>query len=185
VEWRLQRPRIIRGELTFAEALMEIGSRLNVTIDPVVIRRVTSERIRANREVFDRIDSGLLALTRHLHENGVRLAVISNCFEEDVAAWHDCAFAPQFVHTAFSFSVRLAKPDPEIYLDTTRSLGVDPEDALFVGDDAGDELLGAQQAGVRAVRVDWFVKPRSDHPAFATTPCLSNPRDLAELISAG
>ena len=185
LQWRLQRPRVIKGEVTFSEALMEIGARLNVRLDPAVVGLVIDERIQARRTAFDRIDQELVALTRRLRQQGKQLAVISNCFAEDVEAWRDCAFAPQFACTMFSFSVGLAKPDAEIYLEAARRLGVNPAHALFVGDNAIDELLGAEKAGIRAVRVDWFVKPIIDHPGFATVPCVSKPRDLLQLVAAG
>ena len=53
-----------------------------------------------------------------------------------------------------------------------------------IGDHDVEELIGAQRAGLRAARVDWFVKPVADHPAFATVPCISKPHDLLELVSA-
>jgi putative hydrolase of the HAD superfamily len=185
VQWRLQRPRVIRGDLTFSAALMEIGALLNARLDPAVVKRVVHERIQARRTVFERIDQELVALTRHLGQQGRQLAVISNCFAEDVEAWPGCAFAPQFGCAVFSFSVGLAKPEPEIYKEAARRLGVDPAHALFVGDHAVDELLGAERAGLRAVRVDWFVKPTVDHPGFAAVPCVSTPQDLLAFVSAG
>src|SRR5687768_16007897 len=94
--WKLQRPRIVRGHVTFREALEGIGMQLNAPIDPDVVQRVCDERIRANRIVFDRIDAELIAMTRHLNQQGIKLAVVSNCFAEDVEAWPQCAFAPQF-----------------------------------------------------------------------------------------
>jgi putative hydrolase of the HAD superfamily len=43
------------------------------------------------------------------------------------------------------------KPEPEIYLTTARALGVDPADAIFVGDGANDELGGAARVGMTPV----------------------------------
>ena len=183
--WRLQRPRIVRGHVTFREALMDIGMQLHVPLDPAVVERVCDERVQAKRTVFARIDPAVVALTRQLHQQRIGLAVLSNCFAEDVEAWPGCALAPQFACTTFSFAIGLAKPDPDIYLQTARRLGVDPADALFVGDNAVEELLGAERAGLRAARVDWFVKPAADHPVFATVPCVSTAHDLLDLVSAG
>jgi putative hydrolase of the HAD superfamily len=57
----------------------------------------------------------------------------------------------------FSFAVGVVKPDPRIYLNAIEQLGVKPEDALYIGDGGDDELAGAQRAGLRAARADWFV----------------------------
>jgi putative hydrolase of the HAD superfamily len=43
------------------------------------------------------------------------------------------------------------KPDAEIYLQTLAALGVEPAEALFVGDGANDELAGAERVGMTPV----------------------------------
>jgi putative hydrolase of the HAD superfamily len=45
----------------------------------------------------------------------------------------------------------LAKPDAAIFLEACRRLGVDPADAVYVGDDILLDVQGAQRAGLRAV----------------------------------
>ncbi|MDM5180994.1 HAD family hydrolase [Massilia sp. DJPM01] len=44
-----------------------------------------------------------------------------------------------------------AKPDPAIFLAACVELGVDPADAVYVGDDVLLDVQGAQRAGLRAV----------------------------------
>ncbi len=44
-----------------------------------------------------------------------------------------------------------AKPDAAIFLAACAELGVDPQDAVYVGDDVLLDVRGAQQAGLRAV----------------------------------
>ncbi|NHZ82370.1 HAD-IA family hydrolase [Massilia sp. CCM 8695] len=44
-----------------------------------------------------------------------------------------------------------AKPDPAIFLAACGELGVDPADAVYVGDDVLLDVQGAQRAGLRAV----------------------------------
>jgi len=45
----------------------------------------------------------------------------------------------------------VAKPDAAIFLAACRELGVDPADAVYVGDDVLLDVQGAQRAGLRAV----------------------------------
>lgn len=45
----------------------------------------------------------------------------------------------------------LAKPDPRIFLEACRLLGVAPHEAVYVGDDLLLDVAGAQGAGLRAV----------------------------------
>jgi len=45
------------------------------------------------------------------------------------------------------------KPDPRIYYACCDALGVEPGDAVFVGDGANDELDGARRAGMQAILI--------------------------------
>ena len=125
-EWKQLRPLVLRGELTFQQALAEVGRRLGVTIQDERVQHARDARIRANTAVFQKIDPEIVALTRDLHGRGVRLATISNCMAEDVVAWPSSAFAPQFGCAAFSFAVGCVKPDPQIYLHDDRTAGREP-----------------------------------------------------------
>jgi HAD superfamily hydrolase (TIGR01509 family) len=46
------------------------------------------------------------------------------------------------------------KPDPHIFRIALDKLGVGPNEAMFVGDDARWDVFGARQAGMRAVLLD-------------------------------
>jgi putative hydrolase of the HAD superfamily len=48
-------------------------------------------------------------------------------------------------------SFGVAKPDPRIFLEACRLLGVAPGEAVYVGDDLLLDVAGAQGAGLRAV----------------------------------
>jgi len=178
-EWKQLRPLCLRGQLTFREALVEIGTRLGVAIASERVQGACHERVRANVEVFQKIDPAITALTRELHGRGVHLATISNCMAEDVVAWPQSAFAPQFRCAVFSFAAQMVKPDPQIYLEALRHLDVAAADALYIGDGGDDELAGAERAGLRAARAGWFVS-RSDMPAV---PFLSNVHDVMRLVA--
>ena len=178
-EWKQMRPRVLRGELTFAEALTQIGTRLSTAIPFARVQHACDERIRANTEVFQKIDPGLLALTRGLRERGVRLATISNCMAEDIVAWPTSAFAPQFACAVFSFGVGVVKPDPGIYLNAIEQLGAKAAETLYIGDGGDDELTGAQRAGLHAAQATWFVS-RTD---LVAVPSLSDPHDVLRLVA--
>ena len=53
----------------------------------------------------------------------------------------------------FSSSLGLSKPDPQIYLHCCELLGVEPGEAVFVGDGANDELAGARRVGMHALLI--------------------------------
>ena len=59
---------------------------------------------------------------------------------------------PYFDAVAFSDEARVAKPDAGIYLAACGSLGVAPQECVYVGDGADDELEGAAALGMRVIR---------------------------------
>lgn len=167
-EWKAIRPAILLGRVTFREALRRIAATLGGHVDDEMLRRICDERIRMKAEPFQRIEPPVVEMSARLRARNLRLGIICNGFPEDVAAWPRCPLAPRFDAAVFSFEVGRAKPDPDVYLEATRRLGVGPEHALFVGDGLNDELSGADRAGLRAVRVLWFVKR---WPHFRDEPC--------------
>jgi putative hydrolase of the HAD superfamily len=98
-----------------------------------------------------RLRDGARATLAALRARGVKLGLITVCSEDVPAAWPESELAGLFDAETFSSTCGLIKPDPEIYLTTLAALGVDPEEALFVGDGANDELGGAERVGMTPV----------------------------------
>lgn len=80
-----------------------------------------------------------------------------------------------FEALAFSNETRVRKPDPAIFRGVLERLGVRPEDALHVGDDAITDIAGAKALGMRAAMI------RSDSPRTPVPPDARLAR-LGELI---
>jgi HAD superfamily hydrolase (TIGR01509 family) len=180
--WQARRPRIVVGELSFAQALTEISQTLAGTVDVVGIQRLCQQRVREKADACARPDDQIMALITELVRRNVRLGVISNGFKEDVIPWPSCALAPAFRCTAFSCDEGVAKPDPEIYLRALHRVGVKPEAALYVGDGGDDELAGAEAIGIRAVRAAWFAAPAAHALPW---PELRRCDEVLSLIPAG
>jgi putative hydrolase of the HAD superfamily len=97
--------------------------------------------------------SGAVETLRELRERGYLLGLITVCSEDIEVLWPESHFAGLFDAEIFSSRVGLAKPDPRIYRACCDALGVEPEEALFVGDGANDELAGARRVGMEAVLI--------------------------------
>ena len=89
----------------------------------------------------------------------------------------------QFDATVFSCSVGMRKPDPRIYRLACEELGVEPEEAMFVGDGANDELAGAERVGMKAVCI---LPPGRDEPLWEEArgwePTIKSLRDVLTLV---
>jgi putative hydrolase of the HAD superfamily len=88
-----------------------------------------------------------------LRELGYLLGLITVCSEDIEVLWPDTEFAGLFDAEIFSSRVGLSKPDPRIYVACCEALGVEPHEAIFVGDGANDELQGARRVGMDAILI--------------------------------
>lgn len=127
----------------------------------------------------------MIGLLDGLLHRGKRIGVVSNCFAEDVTTWPESLLATRVHSAVFSFDVRLAKPDPAIYREAIRRLGVTPEATVFIGDGADNELTGAMEAGLRAFRALWFLArwDESRRNENASDWALQTPADVARVVA--
>jgi len=89
-----------------------------------------------------------------LRERGLKIGLITVCSEDVPLLWQETAFHGLFDAEVFSCSVGLRKPDPRIYHLALEQLGVEPGEAVFVGDGANDELAGAERVGMKAILLE-------------------------------
>jgi putative hydrolase of the HAD superfamily len=122
--WKRQRHRIVRGEVTFADGLLAAGFMCGRTLNDDLVQRLSRERRSEKALLFQHFDPVGFGVLRELRNRGCRLGVVSNCFAEDVAAWPSCQAAECFDASVFSFEVGCAKPEPPIYHEALRRLGV-------------------------------------------------------------
>jgi putative hydrolase of the HAD superfamily len=96
---------------------------------------------------------GVLATLAELRQRGIRVGLISNCTEDVALVWPDSPFAEHFDAAVLSATAGCMKPDRRIYEQACVGLGVEPEECLFVGDGANDELRGARDVGMTPVLI--------------------------------
>jgi putative hydrolase of the HAD superfamily len=96
---------------------------------------------------------GAVETLRELRRRGFLVGLITVCSEDTQALWPESEFAGLFDAEVFSSEIGLSKPDPRIYLACCAMLGVEPAEAVFVGDGANDELAGARRVGMEAILI--------------------------------
>jgi putative hydrolase of the HAD superfamily len=110
-----------------------------------------------------------------------RVALVSN-FDHAATARHillrDRA-AEYFAHIVISDEHGWRKPHPRIFTDTLTALGVEPQEALFVGDSPDDDIRGAMGVGMD---VAWVNAQGSPLPEETPMPRYSV-RSIPELRS--
>jgi putative hydrolase of the HAD superfamily len=128
------------------DALAEAGVPPAVMEDVCTLRRDHLRGALAPRP-------GAIDTLRELRRRGLKVGLITVCSEDIERLWPESEFAGLFDGEVFSSSFGASKPDPRIYLHCCELLGVEPEDAVFVGDGANDELAGAQRVGMGAILI--------------------------------
>jgi len=94
-----------------------------------------------------------------LHAAGLRLGIVSNAaflprlMDQSVVRK---GLAPFLTSTTWSSEVGRRKPDPAIFHAALARVDSRPEEALFVGDRLGEDILGARAVGMRAVLTHEF-----------------------------
>ncbi len=122
---------------------------------------VAAARCERLRLAVTEMDGQIVETIRQLKQRGLKIGLISNADVCDRLSWDQSPVFPFFDDSLFSCDVGLLKPDPEIYLLSLSHLGVNPSDALFVGDGGSQELKGAKAVGMRTVCTEYLVR----HPA--------------------
>jgi putative hydrolase of the HAD superfamily len=98
-------------------------------------------------------DDGVPETLQQLRRRRIGTAIISNCTEEVALVWEESQFAGLADAAVFSATAGCMKPERRIYELACRELDVAPDDCLFVGDGANDELEGARRVGMTPVLI--------------------------------
>lgn len=111
-----------------------------------------------------RIYDDVLPTLDHLAAQGLRLAVISNWDDRLRTILRRLALDVRFETIVVSCEIGHAKPDPAIFTEATRRLGLPAERILHIGDNPEADLHGARNAGLHALQIlRTAALPGSDH----------------------
>ncbi len=104
----------------------------------------------------------MLAWHQQLKAQGLRTAILSNMGDSVLASIErEFAWIHDFDVLVWSFQLRMAKPDPEIYRHTLKELGTSPGETLFL-DDRMVNIEAARDLGIRAIHFSTVEQLRAD-----------------------
>jgi putative hydrolase of the HAD superfamily len=100
------------------------------------------------------------ALLETLHSRKLRLAIVANTWPEPARLvrreLEELRVAERVDRVVLSGEVGIRKPDPAIFERALAALGIDPLEALFVGDRLRDDVAGAAAVGMTTAQALWF-----------------------------
>lgn len=163
--------------------LKDILKSNNQTVDESIIEEIHQQRVHVKTVPFLNIDNEIVKTLLLLKNMNLKLGLISNCAPEEVEGWSQSPLAEIFDSTIFSYEVKYAKPNPQIYLTACKSLHIAPQDSIFIGDGGSNELQGAADVGMDAYQATWF-QPTNMSEKNAYFPMLQNPTEVINLVES-
>jgi putative hydrolase of the HAD superfamily len=84
-----------------------------------------------------------------LYDRGYKLGIIANTITEtEIPDWLEADHLTDYFTTVvLSSKLGIRKPNPEIYWESARRIGADPEKCVYVGDNLVRDVEGTQAAG--------------------------------------
>jgi putative hydrolase of the HAD superfamily len=84
-----------------------------------------------------------------LDKRGYRMGIISNVIStQEIPDWLEADGLSQFFKTVVLSSVfGRRKPDPEVYWEAARRIGIPPKKCVYVGDNPSRDVVGTRNAG--------------------------------------
>jgi putative hydrolase of the HAD superfamily len=147
--------RFLRGELNFTDMrhtrMRDYLTMLGRDDDPMELEQLRYEGLAAHYRLFE----DALPSVQALRQRGLLLGLITNNESKHqrakiAAVGLDELFDAIIISAEFG----VAKPDPRIFAHACRVIGVEPHEAMHVGDNSVADAEGAHAAGMRAVWLD-------------------------------
>ena len=144
------------GNISFEDSLSYACEKCGKQIEKETIAKVIEERIRTKAGCFENINPDVFRLLETLREMGLKTAIISNCSSEEVQVLKESDLYYYFDEVVLSYEVHMKKPDISIYEEALKRLNLGAEECFFVGDGGSNELVGAENAEIKAIQAKWY-----------------------------
>ena len=102
---------------------------------------------------FHPFDDAVPAL-KSLKKKGLKLGVISNLNRDMRPMVKKMGLSEYLDFCVTSKEVGAEKPDPSVFLTALQKAGVEPKEAVHVGDQIFSDVEGARRVGIRPVLID-------------------------------
>ena len=137
---------------------------------------------RDNNFANSRIYDGMTETIEGLRQRGVGVAVVTNKDQAFAEKMLEQFFGGEFFdYIAGIGADGIVKPDPASTLKALDSMGILPQECLFVGDSDVD-INTARAAGIRSVGVSWGFRGRIELEAANADIVIDSPGEILDLL---
>lgn len=136
-----------RGFLTGTEYWLAAGRHAGM----MLTKSQVADLIDADNQLWTGVNEPMVDWALRLQFAGTPTGVLSNLGDEmTIGVLARQAWLSGFDHLVWSYSLKLAKPEPQIYQLTAEGFGYDPADILFI-DDRENNVAGAIASGMQTI----------------------------------
>lgn len=139
-----------RGGMFFAAIFRGVG--VEESAFPALSQRLFARH--AEKNLWGSVRARTAETLDELRRRGYRLGVISNADGRAEQALDAVGLRPHFELVIDSGLVGIDKPDPRIFHLAAERMGVQPHEAVYVGDIYEIDVQGARAAGMQAILID-------------------------------
>ena len=139
-----------RARVYFAEIFRRVGAD-EASFAPLA-QRLFARHAQAN--LWGNVRERTAETLEELRRRGYRLGVISNADGRVEELLQAVGLRPHFELVIDSGVVGIDKPDPRIFQLAAERMGVQPAEAVYVGDIYEIDVQGARAAGMQAILID-------------------------------
>lgn len=173
------------GRMTFAQVIERILKE-NSVWSRETFHKILKKRTDTKKELFRHLDDQIIQMLEELKSRGLKVGLISNCFDEEAVVIEESVLAKYFDGLYLSCRLGLRKPEPEIFNRCMTDFGVAAGECMYCGDGGSGELEAASGLGMNAVQALWYfpgIPPElcERKPQF---PGLQRPIDLIRLLDS-
>ena len=144
-----------RGALSGVAFWHKAAAGAGIVLTPQQIAQL----IDADTDLWSQINQPMLDWAQRLQHAGIRTGILSNigdAMTTGLLKRHEWLNA--FDHHTWSYALKLAKPELEIYQAAAKGLDTQPANILFI-DDRAENIAAAQVLGMQAIQY-------TDHTSF-------------------
>ena len=114
-----------------------------------------ADRYMQRKAMETPIFAGVAQMLESLWKAGVKVGIVSSDITENVKDFVKEYALESYVSLEMGVLPDLSKPDPKVFLEACRQLGVEPGQTLMVGDSQADFDLGRAAGAAGVVGVSW------------------------------
>ena len=131
-----------------AIVLKEAGIEPKKELIGSILKRM--QQIKFERALFDDV----LPSLGGLRDKGLILGLISNVDSDIKPVLDNLGLSPFLSAVLTSLDSGYSKPQPEIFREAARRVGIKPAESAYVGDQYQIDVVGAENAGMRGILLD-------------------------------